>query len=407
MLAALWLDISKKMQRPGCVCPAELNTMRSLLTRVSFGLLALGLVGCEQLKSSNPLSPAVAGPMAGVFIDAPQLIQPAAGVKIDDNNQPVALSVGVPETNTERPIVIAFQVAFDSAFASIATSQSGLKPGSDGRIRVVLDRLPPGRTYYWRAKADDGANDSGWSDPATFEVLQTVVIGIPTPKSPVGNALVSGQTPDLVAKNGVSSGPTGSRQYHYQVSDNQSFSNVIVNGSILEDPSGETHYVTSPLPVADKTYFWRVRIVGERHSGEWSRVDSFRTQAIVVAPPPGSGGGTPPPGAISQCGPPSIFEPLSILQCHRQFYSPQMSHSERITFLRGALKSLNAAKVDGGPFGLLRKTGGNNCDGYSCDVICAGQGSQQKQWDVLISEEIPTWGAPATDGIRVDVCEIQ
>ena len=44
----------------------------------------------------------------------------------------------------------------------------------------------------------------------------------------------------------------------------------------------------------------------------------------------------------------------------------------------------NAAGVSGGPFGILEKASGNNCGGYSCDIICSGQGNAQKQWDVLI-----------------------
>jgi hypothetical protein len=108
---------------------------------------------------------------------------------------------------------------------------------------------------------------------------------------------------------------------------------------------------------------------------------------------------------------PSVTEcsgsPLSILECHRSRYPDVMSHSDLINLLRGATRDFNRDGVAGGPFGLLRKLSGNNCEGYSCDVICSGQGSAQKQWDVMINEDIPTWGDPIEGAIRIDVCEPQ
>jgi hypothetical protein len=79
--------------------------------------------------------------------------------------------------------------------------------------------------------------------------------------------------------------------------------------------------------------------------------------------------------------------------------------------MRGVAKDLNAAGIAGGPYGILRKQSGFNCGGFSCDIICAGQGSSQRQYDVLIDaggRSEPTWGAPKTaPGIRIDICEIQ
>jgi hypothetical protein len=43
-----------------------------VLRSVGAGLLALIVAGCQQSKSANPLSPDVAGPIAGVTISAPK-----------------------------------------------------------------------------------------------------------------------------------------------------------------------------------------------------------------------------------------------------------------------------------------------------------------------------------------------
>jgi hypothetical protein len=88
-----------------------------------------------------------------------------------------------------------------------------------------------------------------------------------------------------------------------------------------------------------------------------------------------------------------------------------MSSGEMLTFMRNVARSLNANGIADGPFGILRKAGGNNCGGYSCDVVCAGSGNGQRQWDVLGDIEgaqSPGWSGPHTvPGIRVDVCEVQ
>jgi hypothetical protein len=88
-----------------------------------------------------------------------------------------------------------------------------------------------------------------------------------------------------------------------------------------------------------------------------------------------------------------------------------MSNSQMLDFLRASAQSLNRNGIGGGPFGILRKSGGSSCNGYSCDIICAGQSTAQRQYDVLGDAEgaqVAGWGPPKTyPDIRMDVCEIQ
>ena len=54
--------------------------------------------------------------------------------------------------------------------------------------------------------------------------------------------------------------------------------------------------------------------------------------------------------------------------------------------------TVHAAGVPGGRWGILRKTGGHNCGGYSCDIICNAGG---QQFDVLGDQDnaaYPQWG---------------
>ena len=66
-----------------------------------------------------------------------------------------------PDSNSPRPVTVRLQIATDPSFSNPAVSIDGLTPGPNGKINYRLnDRLPFGRTYYWRTSADDGANIS-------------------------------------------------------------------------------------------------------------------------------------------------------------------------------------------------------------------------------------------------------
>jgi hypothetical protein len=88
-----------------------------------------------------------------------------------------------------------------------------------------------------------------------------------------------------------------------------------------------------------------------------------------------------------------------------------MSPSDMVNFLRATARTLNAKGISGGPWGILRKSSGNQCNGWSCDIICSGQGNNQTQYDVLGDvggTNSPGWDGPHTvPNIRVDYCEIQ
>ena len=86
-----------------------------------------------------------------------------------------------------------------------------------------------------------------------------------------------------------------------------------------------------------------------------------------------------------------------------------MGPTEIVQFLRQVSRDLNRAGISGGPFGILVKTSGSNCHGYSCDIICSGNGGSQRQWDVLIDAGASnglTWHEVGP-GQTVRPCEIQ
>src|SRR5215204_5145810 len=90
----------------------------SITTLLVVTVLAGMTGGCEAKKSSNPLSPSVAGPIAGVDITAPQLLEPAQGVKYKESQQPIKLIVANATSNGIRPVTYQFEVAADANFNS-------------------------------------------------------------------------------------------------------------------------------------------------------------------------------------------------------------------------------------------------------------------------------------------------
>src|SRR6187401_3467704 len=106
--------------------------MTSRALKVSCGLLLVALAGCQTSKSSSPTAPTVAGPIAGVTITAPALVEPAQGFKFKESEQPIKLVVQNATTSGVRALTYSFEVAADSGFGSKVFSRSGVAPG-DGR----------------------------------------------------------------------------------------------------------------------------------------------------------------------------------------------------------------------------------------------------------------------------------
>jgi hypothetical protein len=370
------------------------------LAAVLPAVLLLALVACQAKKSENPLSPSVAGPIAGVSITAPVLLEPAQGIKYKESQQPIKLVIQNATTSGVRPITYTFEIATDSAFNTKVFARASVPPGDGGKTTVQADRLDLGRAYYWRARADDGANTSEYAS-ANFEVLPKPDLSVPGLVSPINNASVTSRTPTLTVSNSTRNSAVGDVRYQFQVAKDAAFTSVSATGDVGEG-GGQTQYGVNVTLDASLTYYWRARATDGDTTTSWSGSQTFRTPAATPTPSPSP---SPTPGA-----PCNSSNPDTIIKCERAKYG-HMSNSQMLDFLRASAQSLNRNGIGGGPFGILRKSGGSSCNGYSCDIICAGQSTAQRQYDVLGDAEgaqVAGWGPPKTyPDIRMDVCEIQ
>jgi hypothetical protein len=318
------------------------------------------MAGCEADKSSNPTAPTVAGPIPGVNITAPALLEPAQGFKFKENEQPIRLVVQNATSNGVRPLTYNFEVAADSGFTTKVFSRSAVAPG-DGKTSVQVDRLEIGRAYYWRAWAADGAN-TGLMATAGFEIYPKPAVNPPSLVAPVNNAVAPSNTPTLTVHNASIVGPVGWLAYEFQVATDQAFSRLVAAG-IINEGAGDTSFKSSAL-TAGTVHYWRVRAGDGESSSGWSTTQVFRTPAAPVDPPPPPAGG----GGGGSCALPSGPE---IIACISTKYASKRApvgslgqRQDNMKFLRDRV--IEAGRCAGRDYSWNLKRGGPE---LSIDVI--------------------------------------
>ena len=79
--------------------------MTRLCTKLIVGAAAaVCLSACQVQKSANPLSPAIAGPIEGVVISTPSLLEPGQDWEMRSRDQPLKLLFANAATNGVRPL---------------------------------------------------------------------------------------------------------------------------------------------------------------------------------------------------------------------------------------------------------------------------------------------------------------
>lgn len=267
--------------------------MRSSRSFLGVLLVALAVSACAVEKSSNPLSPSVAGPIPGVNITAPDIVNPSAGARVSTDQQPVTLTLQNASTSGVRPLSYVFEVAADAGFSNIVVSQSGVQPGDSGRTSLKLsDPLASQRTYYWRARAEDGANTGPFSGTTAFTIFTPVVLQPPVLASPVGVTTIDSLSPRFVVTNSARTGPAGAVSYLIELSNTDTFASVLAAWVFDEQPNQSA--LSAPVGLSPSTiYFWRARAFESSASSAFSAPQAFRTPTPVVTQPSGGGGGTP------------------------------------------------------------------------------------------------------------------
>lgn len=258
------------------------------------------LAGCTK-KSENPLSPSLAGPIAGVSITAPKLLEPEHQQTLRAGTA-VALLFESATSNGERPIRQELQVALDPEFAQRVHTADNLPPGQGGRTAYTLPVLQEGRAYFWRVRAVDGANTGPYSPPSLFSVALSVRIETPVPLAPVRREQITGVRPTLVAQNTAVTG-TNNVTYTFEVAADHAFTRLLAIWAAPRSGGDRTEVTGSELAPGTE-YYWRVSATDGSYTAPYSIVQAFRTEAPPApapvpqpgpvpspSPAPGGGGG--------------------------------------------------------------------------------------------------------------------
>jgi hypothetical protein len=337
--------------------------MRSRLCSISCGLSLIVLGGCQTSKSSTPTAPTVAGPIPGVNISAPAMLEPVQGFKFRENEQPIRLVIQNAITNGVRPLTYTFEVATDSNFTSKVFSRANVAPG-DGRTSLQVDRLEIGRAYFWRAWAQDGAN-TGAIATAGFEIYPKPAVTPPGPMAPINNEQVTTTTPALRVSNASFVGPVGPLAYEFQIAADQAFARLVAAG-VIAGGSGQTTFNSSPL-THGLTLFWRSRASDGETTSAWSATQTFRTPA-PPAPTPTPPTPLPPGGGGGSCALPTGPQVIACIQAkYPDKTAPVSSLGQRqanMMFLRDRI--IEAGLCAGNNYGWNLKRGGPE---LSIDVI--------------------------------------
>jgi hypothetical protein len=363
-------------------------------------LLGVGLVmalnwGCEAQKSENPLSPNVAGPIAGVSISVPAPVSPTNGAEVL-NNTPLRLTFANSSTSGVRPLWYIVELASDSNFNSKLYTNGRVQPAEGPHTSVLLEvQLGAEATYFWRVRADDGANSTEFSTAAHFDLVVPVSLGAPTLASPAEGATTANRTPTLTVNNGTVTGRAGTVEYRFEVATDQAFSNIAASMSAIR--GNGTTSVATPQLAASALFYWRAWGTNGAVHSPASATGTFRTPAAPApGPSPGPSPG-PPAGSVT---PENMFDYLLwFSQGNAEWAACQAgSGTACFRFVWDAAQSVNPT-CNSNSWGLLSKNPGewqctrSGCgplggQGFGEDILTYGS-SSVRLWDIIVGAGAP------------------
>lgn len=256
--------------------------------------LCVSVGGCEANKSRNPLSPTVAGPIAGVTITAPKPLEPVNNQTLTQTGA-VTLLIENASTTGERPIWLQVEIASDGGFQNKVHIADKVSPGSNGRTSYQVNLPAAGARYYWHVRALDGANTGEFSATASFVLNDPVHLAIPTVAYPAIGATIDTVSPDLTVTNGAISGSlAGPVSYRFDIATDSGFAQMV---AVLTVPrSGGSTTATRLTALAYNTvYYWRVSASDGVVQSPLGPTWSFRTPAAAATPTPTPPAPTPTP----------------------------------------------------------------------------------------------------------------
>ncbi|KPK84904.1 MAG: hypothetical protein AMS27_08785 [Bacteroides sp. SM23_62_1] len=187
-----------------------------------------------------------------------------------------------------------FQVSESEDFSTLVSEDSIL---DNYPAEIQIGPLDESTTYYWRVKIKKGDYLSPYSEVYSF----TTGIYIIKPPSLISPADVSEGVDQVVMLKWSIDWEADS--YHFQVSELEDFSTVVIEDSIMDNYPAEAE--VGPLGEST-TYYWRVKIKKGDYASSYSEVYSFTTSLSIINPPSTPNLYSPYNGQEAQSGTPEL-----------------------------------------------------------------------------------------------------
>jgi hypothetical protein len=264
--------------------------------------LALTIIaaGCTKSSPARPSNSSeaesgasVSDAATGVTMTSPQLVTPIPAMRYKFSDQQLTLTVKNAVTTGQTALTYGFQVANDAAFASIAYAKDGVAEGTNGQTALKIDKLAGNKDYYWRVRASSGGLTGPYTPGRLFNVGPEVIIQAPNLVLPANGGTLNGNG-SLIIANAGRTGPAGTIQYRFELSDSQSFNNLTFVATVAEQGgSSQTSVVMNTRLSNNVTYFWRVQASDPSNgvTGPYSGTFTFRyvpfdmSSAVIVNSP--------------------------------------------------------------------------------------------------------------------------
>ena len=158
------------------------------------------------------------------------------------------------------------------------------------RVKVELEQST---THMWRARAKVGDEKGPWSEAATFRT--PLLLGVPTPVSPIDGATTSDTRPFLVVQNGDVPANSVGVTYEFQLDDEGPSFPHPSTFSVPRSSGTQTMARFNDTLAPDTMFYWRVRATDGTNTSDWSAAQSFRTPDEARTPDPAPGQKLPLP----------------------------------------------------------------------------------------------------------------
>ena len=231
------------------------------------------------------------------------------------------------------------------------------------------------------------------TSPATGNPISTEVgpdgatlkVDAPTLVSPVGGIEITDRSPDLIINNVQGKFASLPLSYIFQVTDEDG-QIVYTSAPVPAGGGGRTQHEVDMNLSFNEAHTWRAWAVYQNARGPRATAGAFRT--------------------FNRFGTICRGTEADIVACRKAQYG-HIEHDELPEFLEKVAYDLNVGGHEHAPYGRLVKDTGNNCHGYSCDIICSDANGAHRQWDVLMDEDSlqgPVWNRVPEVAVRP--CEI-